>query len=92
MKRKKFSARLAQLFLVTVVISLSIYFLLHPWATRSSEFYWLSTRNLSVLVKSEERTVLVDRIEPSPCRLRDVRLLVAVFSAPRNSRARAVIR
>ena len=50
------------------------------------------TRNLSVLVRPERRTVVV---EPRPGQCEGnitTNLLIAVFSAPGNSKARAVVR
>ena len=90
MKRKKFSTRLVQLVVLTVVLSLSLYLLLHPGRNQGTDFSWLSTRNLSVLVRPGEETALV---EPQPCRVEEeIRILIAVYSAPRNTRARTVIR
>ena len=54
-----------------------------------------STRNLSVFLRPEEATRLASP-QPSPCQegvqSAPIRLLVAVFSAPQNTAARAVIR
>ena len=54
-----------------------------------------STRNLSVFLRPEETTRLASP-QPSPCQegvqSAPIRLLVAVFSAPQNTAARAVIR
>ena len=50
------------------------------------------TRNLSVLVRPEIRTVLV---EPRPDHCQEnpaITLLIAVFSAPGNSAARSIVR
>ena len=54
-----------------------------------------STRNLTVFLRPEEATRLASP-QPSPCQegvqSAPIRLLVAVFSAPQNTAARAVIR
>ena len=50
------------------------------------------TRNLSVLVRPERRTVL-EEPRPGHCQGNiTTNLLIAVFSAPGNSKARAVVR
>ena len=50
------------------------------------------TRNLSVLVRPERRTVLVEG-RPRHCQGNTtITLLIAVFSAPGNSVARAIVR
>ena len=84
---------------VTVVVTLFLYFIFQAGLDRSGQtlpdFSWLSTRNLSVFVRPEEDTALI-RPAPSPCQPRRAdpapRLLIAVFSAPANAAARAVIR
>ena len=101
MKRKKFSTRFAQIVVVTVVLTLFLYFIFQAGLDKSPgympDFSWLSTRNVTVFVRPEENTVLVEP-RSSPCRVEedrdvlDIRILIAVFSAPRNSLARATIR
>jgi len=84
---------------VTVVVTLFLYFIFQAGLDRSGQtlpdFSWLSTRNLSVFVRPGEDTALV-RPAPSPCQPGRAdpapRLLIAVFSAPANAAARAVIR
>ena len=101
MKRKKFSTRFAQIVVVTVVLTLFLYFIFQAGLDKSPnympDFSWLSTRNVSVFVRPEERTALVEP-EPNPCRVEedrdvlDIRILIAVYSAPRNTLARTTIR
>ena len=85
--------------IVTIVMTLFLYLifqasLLSP-PSPSPDFSWLNTRNLSVYVRPQEQTALMEP-RPSPCKSVSespvIRLLVAVFSAPRNKEARSVIR
>ena len=86
-----------QIVIVTVVLTLFLYFIFQAGLDRTTtplpDFSWLSTRNVSAFLRPEERTALKEP-EPSPCSAPDtqIRILVAVFSAPRNSLARATIR
>jgi len=99
MKRRKISTRLFQIVIVTVVMTLFVYLIftagLQRASTPTDTFSWLSTRNLSVFLRPEEATRLASP-QPSPCQegvqSAPIRLLVAVFSAPQNTAARAVIR
>ena len=101
MKRKKFSTRFAQIVVVAVVLTLFLYFIFQAGLDKSPgympDFSWLSTRNVSVFVRPEETTALVEP-KTNPCRVEEdrdvlsIRILIAVFSAPRNSLARATIR
>ena len=50
------------------------------------------TRNLSVLVRPERRTVLVEPSRPGHCQENNVTLLIVVFSAPTNFLARSIVR
>ena len=50
------------------------------------------TRNLSVLVRPERRTVLVEPSRPAHFQENNVTLLILVFSAPANSLARSIVR
>ena len=82
--------------IVTIVLTLFLYFIFQAGLDKSSsqlpDFSWLSTRNMSVFVRPEENTALVQP-SPSPCSdVTNIRLLIAVFSAPRNSLARATVR
>ena len=83
--------------IVTVVLTLFLYFIFQAGLDKSPgsmlpDFSWLSTRNMSVFIRPEERTALKEP-EPSPCHeAKNVRILVAVYSAPRNTLARATIR
>ena len=86
-----------QIVIVTVVLTLFLYFIFQAGLDKNPamlpDFSWLSTRNVSVFVRPEEKTALRTP-EPSPCSSPDtqIRLLLAVFSAPRNTLARATIR
>ena len=86
-----------QIVIVTVVLTLFLYFIFQAGLDKNPamlpDFSWLSTRNVSVFVRPEEETALRTP-EPSPCSSPDtqIRLLLAVFSAPRNTLARATIR
>ena len=99
MKRRKISTRLFQIVIVTVVMTLFVYLIFTAGLQRASPptdtFSWLSTRNLSAFLRPEEETRLAAP-QPSPCqegvKSAPMRLLVAVFSAPANTAARAVIR
>lgn len=99
MKRRKISTRLFQMVIVTVVITLFVYLIFTAGIGQPSPetetFSWLSTKNLSVYLRPEESTSLASP-HPSPCLVTNsspaLRLLVAVFSAPSNTQARAVIR
>ena len=99
MKRRKISTRLFQIVIVTVVMTLFVYLIFTAGLQRASPptdtFSWLSTRNLSAFLRPEEETRLAAP-QPSPCqegvKSTPMRLLVAVFSAPANTAARAVIR
>ena len=85
--------------IVTIVMTLFLYLIFQASLLRSPsplpDFSWLSTRNLSLFIRPEEQTALVEP-RPSPCKSisgsPDIRLLVAVFSAPNNKEARSVIR
>ena len=50
------------------------------------------TLNLTVLVRPERRTVLVEPSRPGHCQENNVTLLILVFSAPANSLARSIVR
>lgn len=82
-----------QIVIVTVVLTLFLYFIFQAGLDKNPamlpDFSWLSTRNVSVFVRPEEKTALRTP-EPSPCSSSDtqIRLLLAVFSAPRNSLAK----
>lgn len=102
MKRRKISTRLFQVVIVTVVLTLFLYFIFQAGFMRPPpplpDFSWLSSRNMSVFLRPNEETVLTQP-SPSPCRSDPLdsgappaRLLVAVFSAPSNTKARGVIR
>ena len=97
MMRRPLSSRFFQIVIVTVVLTLFLYFIFQAGLDRTTaplpDFSWLSTRNVSAFLRPEERTALKEP-EPSPCSAPDtqIRILVAVFSAPRNSLARATIR
>jgi len=99
MKRRKLSTRLFQMVIVTIVMTLFLYLIfqasLLSSPSPSPDFSWLNTRNLSVYVRPQEQTALIEP-RPSPCKSVSespvIRLLVAVFSAPRNKEARSVIR
>jgi len=96
MKRRKLSTRFFQIVIVTVVLTLFLYFIFQAGLDKSPsqlpDFSWLSTRNMSVFIRPEENTALVQP-SPSPCSTTsNIRILIAVFSAPRNSLARATIR
>ena len=86
-----------QIVIVTVVLTLFLYFIFQAGLDKNPamlpDFSWLSTRNVSVFVRPEEKTALRTP-EPSPCSSPEsqIRLLLTVFSAPRNSLARATIR
>ena len=99
MKRRKISTRLFQIVIVTIVMTLFVYLIFTAGLQRATPptdtFSWLSTRNLSAFLRPEEETRLAAP-QPSPCqegvKSAPMRLLVAVFSAPANTAARAVIR
>ena len=88
--------KLFQIVIVTVVLTLFLYFIFQAGLDKSPaalpDFSWLSTRNISIFVRPEERTALVEP-SPSPCSSsQDIRILIAVYSAGKNTAARATIR
>ena len=101
MMRRQLSSRFFQIVIVTVVLTLFLYFIFQAGLDRTTaplpDFSWLSTRNVTVFVRPEETTALVEP-ETNPCRVEEdrdvlsIRILIAVFSAPRNSVARTAIR
>ena len=72
--------------MMTAAVPVLLYFL--QASAKLPDISWLSTTNMTVFLRPGERTTI---IEPSSCS-RDPRLLVAVFSAPKNTLARATIR
>ena len=78
-----------QIVIVTVVLTLFLYFIFQAGLDKSPnsmlpDFSWLTTRNMSVFIRPEERTSLMEP-QPSPCSdSASIRLLVAVYSAPGN--------
>jgi len=93
MKRRKISTRIFQMCVVTVVVTMFLYFLFQAGLSRTPppepDYSWLNTRNVSHFIRPKDETALV---EPPSCGNKDVRLLVVVFSAPGNAAARYVIR
>ena len=88
MKRIRYSVKIFRLLLLAASLILSVYLLWTP--DKLPDISWLSTRNMTVLLRPGERTVIR---EPSSCSVSsDTSLLVAVFSAPGNTLARATIR
>lgn len=93
MKRRKLSTRLFQMVIVTAVVTLFMYFLFQAGFSRSTpplpDYSWLNTRNMSHFIRPSEETAIV---APPSCGNEEVELLVFVFSAARNFKARKVIR
>ena len=88
MKRIRYSQKIIRLVLLAATVILLLYFLRTP--EKLPDISWLSTKNMTVFLRPEERTVIR---EPSSCSVSsDTSLLVAVFSAPGHTLARTTIR
>jgi len=93
MRRRKFSTRFFQICVVTVVVTLFLYFLFQAGTSQTPpplpDFSWLKTRNMSDFLRPTEVTSLA---APEQCADKNVELLVFVTSAPANLASRRVIR
>jgi len=93
MKRRKVSTRIVQMFVVTAVVTMFMYFIFQAGFTGNPapvpDFAWLASRNMSHFIRPSQNTALAT---PAPCGDQDIELLVFVFSAPRNFEARRIVR
>ncbi len=98
LRRRSLSNRLLQAVVVMAVLALFTYFLIYAVGMSganlgAADYTWLKTRNMSVYVAPERRTVLLEPDGSSACSLSQrLRLVAIVFSAPENAPRRNVIR